>query len=367
MNLTYSSRRERLLANLVINGPGKALVTNPLNLCYLTGNRIAPYERLYALVLDGANKSCSFILPSLHYNLPLESSIEKISYNDEDDPTALLSEIIGGSDCLGVEFDSFPFVLSNKLKNLNSALCFEDIGTLLSNYRMIKTGEEIEALQSAATFSDKVYAAIAAEVKPGVSEKTILSKIFSLITELEGTQNDPYVIQVLNGPNTANPHGEAGDRLLQKGEPLSVDFGVCYSHYWSDCTRTFFAGEPSPQFETIYNVVLEAQEAAISKIKSGISIREIDHAARQVIEKAGYGEYFIHRTGHGIGLNIHEEPKIHCLNNDLLLEGMVFTVEPGIYIPSLGGVRIEDDVLVTAEGVRVLSRYPKTFSDMIII
>lgn len=366
MDSVYSTRRERLLTHLAENGPGKALVTSPLNLCYLTGNRIAPYERLYALVLDGANKSCSFLLPSLHYNLPLESSIKKISYNDENDPAALLSEIIVNSDLLGVEFDAFPFALSNKFMTRNSALRYEDIGTLLGKYRMLKTGEEIEALQTAATYSDTVYEAIAAEIKPGVSEKAILSKIFSLIAEQAGTQNDPYVIQVLNGPNTANPHGDAGDRLLQKGEPLSVDFGVCYAHYWSDCTRTFFAGKPAPQFETIYNVVLEAQEAAISKIKPGVQIKEIDYAARQVIEKAGYGEYFIHRTGHGIGLNIHEEPKIHCRNDDPLLEGMTFTVEPGIYIPGLGGVRIEDDVLVTAEGVRVYSRYPKTFNDMII-
>ncbi len=366
MNSVYSSRREKLLAHLAESGPGKALITDPLNLCYLTGKRIAPYERLYALVFDGEDKSCSFLLPSLHYSLPLENSIKKISYNDEDDPTALLSEIIGSSDCLGVEFDAFPFALSNKLMNLNSALSFEDIGTLLNKYRMLKTGEEIEALQKAATYSDKVYAAIAAEVKPGISEKAILSKIFSLIAELDGTENDPYVIQVLNGPNTANPHGDAGDRLLQKGEPLSVDFGVCYAHYWSDCTRTFFAGKPSSQFETIYNVVLEAQEAAIKKIKPGVCISEIDIAARQVIEKAGYGEFFIHRTGHGIGLNIHEEPKIHYRNNDLLLEGMTFTVEPGIYIPGLGGVRIEDDVLVTAEGVKVFSHYSKTFNDMII-
>ncbi len=366
MNSVYSLRREKLLEQLAENGPGKAMVTSPLNICYLTGNRIAQYERLYALVLDGANKSYSFLLPSLHNSLPLEGSIEKVSYNDEDDPATLLGEIIGSSDCLGVEFDAFPFTLSNKLTSLNSALHYQDLGTLLSKHRMLKTGEEIEALQTAATYSDQVYAIIAAEVKPGISEKAILAKIFSLIAELDGTQNDPYVIQVLNGSNTANPHGDAGDRLLQKGEPLSVDFGVCYAHYWSDCTRTFFAGKPDPQFETIYNVVLEAQEAAISKIKPGVRIREIDFAARQVIEKAGYGECFIHRTGHGIGLNIHEEPKIHCRNDDPLLEGMTFTVEPGIYIPGLGGVRIEDDVLVIAEGSRVFSRYPKTFNDMIL-
>ena len=367
MNSVYSSRRERLLAHLAENGPGKALVTNPLNLCYLTGNRIAPYERLYALVLDGANTSCSFLLPSLHYSLPLDSSIEKISYNDEDDPAALLSEMISSSDRLGVEFDAFSFALSNKFMSHNSALRFEDIGTLLSKYRMLKTGEEIEALQTAAAYSDEVCAAIAAEVKPGISEKAILARIFSLIAKLDGTHNDPYVIQVLNGPNTANPHGDAGDRLLQKGEPLSIDFGVCYAHYWSDCTRTFFAGKPAPQFETIYNVVLEAQEAAISKIKPGVQIKEIDSAARQVIEKAGYGEYFIHRTGHGIGLNIHEEPKIHSRNDDPLLEGMVFTVEPGIYIPGLGGVRIEDDIAIVANKAKVLNKYPKRYDKMVLL
>lgn len=365
MDSVYRARREILLEDLAADGSGKALITKPLSICYLTGIRVTPYERLYALVLDGVEKNCTFILPALDYSLPLEAAIEKKTYRDEDDPIDLLRELIGSDECLGIEFDAFPFALSSRLTCGSKALRFEDMGTLLSGYRLLKTAGEIEALQTAADYSDEVYAAIAAEVKPGVSEKAILSMIFKLIAEQEGTLNNPYVIQVLGGPNTANPHGDAGDRQLQKGEPLTVDFGVCYAYYWSDCTRTFFAGSPHPRLEEIYKIVLEAQEAAISKIKPGARIAEIDRAARQVIEKAGYGEYFIHRTGHGIGLDVHEQPKIHGKNDSLLAAGMAFTVEPGIYIPDFGGVRIEDDVLVTADGVRVFSRYPKTFNEMV--
>lgn len=366
MDSVYRARRDILLKHMAAKGLGKALITKPLSICYLTGVRVTPYERLYALVLDGVTKSCSFILPSLDYSLPLEAAIEKKSYQDEDDPVALLHELFGDIDSMGIEFDAFPYTLSSRLAGVGNGLRFKDMEPLLSGCRLLKSDEEVEALQIAASYSDEVYAAIAAEVKPGVSEKAVLSMVFQLIAEREGTLNNPYVIQVLGGPNTANPHGDAGDRRLQKGDPLTVDFGVCYAYYWSDCTRTFFAGLPHPLLEEIYKVVLEAQEAAINKIKPGTPIAEIDRAARQMIEKAGYGQYFIHRTGHGIGLDIHEQPKIHGKNDSLLKEGMAFTVEPGIYIPGLGGVRIEDDVLVTAGGVRGFNRYPKTFSEMLI-
>lgn len=366
MNSVYYARRQVVLKDLAAKGLSKALITKPLSICYLTGVRITPYERFYALLLDGVEKSCSFILPFLDQNLPFGATVEKKTYRDEDDPVVLLKTMIGSSDCLGIEFDAFPYALSHCLTGGSKGFRFEDVGPLLSGYRLMKSAEEIEALQTAATYSDEVYAEIATEIKPGVSEKAILSKIFQLISEREGTLNNPYVIQVLGGPNTAKPHGDAGDRRLRKGEPLTVDFGICYAYYWSDCTRTFFAGAPDPRLKAIYQIVLEAQETAISLIKPGVTAAEIDLAARRIIEKACYGEYFIHRTGHGIGLDIHELPKIHGMNENLLEVGMTFTVEPGIYIPGLGGVRIEDDVVVTQTGCRVLNSYPKDYKSAIL-
>ncbi|MEG1501593.1 MAG: M24 family metallopeptidase, partial [Clostridiales bacterium] len=181
--------------------------------------------------------------------------------------------------------------------------------------------------------------------------------------QLQGVSFDT---QVSSGLKTAKAHGVPGDHILEKGQQILIDFGVNFQYYKSDITRTFFASHPCSQLEEMYKVVLEAQLTAIEKAAPGIPISQIDLAARNVIAKAGYGEYFNHRTGHGLGLDIHETPNIYDINEDILQEGMVFTVEPGIYLPQMGGVRVEDDVLITASGHHIFTDFPKEFSQIIL-
>ncbi len=164
---------------------------------------------------------------------------------------------------------------------------------------------------------------------------------------------------VLSGPKTASPHGNPGNRKIKKGDFVLFDLGVVYQGYCSDITRTVAFGEPTDAQREIYETVRKAEQAAVDSVRPGVKAMEIDKAARNVIEQAGYGSYFTHRVGHGLGISVHEYPSVTGTNELVLEEGMVFTIEPGIYHPGITGVRIEDDVVVTADGVEVLTKFPK--------
>ncbi len=366
MDSVFGKRRNRTLKYIIEQGMDKAVIINPQNICYLTGIRVVPYERLFLLIIDAINKSCSFVLPNVDKELPLESSIIKVLYVDEDDPANVLKEALGEFNILGVEMGKITLDLEARIRNCSHKVEMQDIGQALSQFRLRKDSEEISHIKRAISYSDQVFNEIREKIKPGITEKTILADIFSMISAKEGAVTNPFIIQALCGEHTASPHGEPGDRQLKQGDPLTIDFSVCYAYYWSDLTRTFFLGQPDPRMEIIYKINLAAQEKALEKIKPGVRIKELDLAARSFVEKAGYGKYYLHRTGHGIGLDVHEHPNLHSINEDYLEEGMTFTVEPGIYVPGLGGVRIEDNVLVTADGVEILSSYPKEFKSMVL-
>jgi Xaa-Pro dipeptidase len=176
----------------------------------------------------------------------------------------------------------------------------------------------------------------------------------------EGSESQiPFAPIVAPGPNSANPHAFPSDRQLQKGDLLIIDWGANVGGYFSDLTRTFAIGEVDDELQRIAQIVLEANEAARRIAGPGVAAEDVDHAARQVIEDGGYGEFFIHRTGHGLGMEVHEEPYIRAGNSFPLTPGMTFTIEPGIYLPGRGGVRIEDDVVITEHGLRSLSDMPR--------
>jgi Xaa-Pro dipeptidase len=206
--------------------------------------------------------------------------------------------------------------------------------------------------------SEEALDNLLAWVEPGMSERMIAAKL-SVELEAHGSQGHAFTPLVQTGPNSALPHGFLSDRILQRDEFLLIDYGGRYENYPADITRTFCIGTPSEEMQKIYDTVRRANEAAIQAVKPGVTCGEIDKAAREVIEEAGYGQYFIHRTGHGLGLEGHELPQIAAGVEERLQPGMVFTIEPGIYIPNLGGVRIEDNVAVTDSGVDVLTSYPK--------
>ncbi|GAB4544755.1 MAG: aminopeptidase P family protein [Anaerolineae bacterium] len=224
--------------------------------------------------------------------------------------------------------------------------------------RIHKTPEEIAMMRRAIQISEASLAEVLPQVKIGMTERQI-AKLLNEALVKHGAAEYAFDTTVLAAANSALPHGSVGETTVQRGEYLLFDYGAKLDGYSADITRTFFVGEARDELKRIYATVLEANLAGIAAAKPGASCQEVDQAARQVITNAGYGEYFIHRTGHGLGLDIHEPPYIREGNAQILEPGMVFTVEPGIYVPGIGGVRIEDDVLITPQGADVLTSFPK--------
>ncbi len=220
--------------------------------------------------------------------------------------------------------------------------------------RQIKDAHEIALLREAARRADQVLEALLPELRLGLTEKQVARKLLGLILDAE-SDGMPFAPLVQSGPTAANPHAEAGARVLQCGDLLLLDFGVCVQGYASDITRTVALGEPTAELRAAYEAVKAANAAARAIVKPGLPAEAVDRAAREVIEAAGFGRYFTHRTGHGLGLEGHEAPYIVEGNITPLQPGMVFTIEPGIYLPGKGGVRIEDDVAVTDHGCESLT------------
>jgi Xaa-Pro aminopeptidase len=233
------------------------------------------------------------------------------------------------------------------------------IGMEVGKLRMVKTKEEIVRMTNAAKITDQVYQNLLKSVRPGMSEKEVAKLVRNFFEELEvdGLSFDTIAV---SGKNGALPHGQPSNKIVKDGELITVDFGCRYQGYCSDFTRTFAIGKKiSPKLKEIYQIVQEAQWKGIQAVKSGVKCSEIDKIVRDYIQQKGYGEYFDHGTGHGLGIEVHEAPSISRWDNTILQSGMVITVEPGIYIPGLGGVRIEDDVLVTETGHALLTKSPR--------
>jgi len=362
----YENRRETLYQKMAGNGVDRLLIGRPLNICYLTGLMIKPYERFLALLLDSRSRTTTFILPSLETGISAAAGIPEVLVEDNQDPVARLALCLEDGGTLGLEMQYFPISFGRDLARAFPKIQLSEASGWISEMRLIKDAVEIELIATAARYGDEALAEVRHRIVPGCSEKDLLLALWQAMAAKPGVDMDQFVIQVLSGEKTANPHGYSGDRKFQAGDSITIDYGAYYQRYWSDYCRNFFLGQPDPRLLEIYKIVAEAQLAAIDQVKPGVPMRDIDAAARQVISKAGYGDYFIHRTGHGIGLDIHEEPRLHCDNTAPLQEGMVFTIEPGIYLPDLGGVRIEDDIAVTATGARVLNGYPKDLAQMIL-
>lgn len=230
---------------------------------------------------------------------------------------------------------------------------------LVEGLRVIKGPVEIKDIEIAIKRAEKAYKKINSNIKIGISEKEIALRLEYAIRS-GGSDRLPFEAIVASGYRAALPHAVSGKRLLKENDLVIIDFGAEYKGYYADITRTRFIGSRiNRRQREIYQTVLDAQAEAINLIKPGAKAKDIDAAARKVISKAGFGKYFGHGTGHGIGLMVHELPSISTKSEDILKEGMIFTVEPGIYIPGWGGIRIEDMVLVTKTGFRILTTLPK--------
>lgn len=233
----------------------------------------------------------------------------------------------------------------------------------IANNRMIKTPDEIEKMQTAQNITEKALTEVLNDLKPGVTERSIAVRLEYLM-KLYGAEDVSFDLITITGENTSLPHGVPGDRVVKDGDFFTFDIGAVYGGYHSDMTRTFGIGHINEKQRQVYDIVLKAQKAALDTIKDSVFANQVDAAARDIIKNAGYGDYFGHAVGHGVGLEIHEAPSVSPRSTKLLSPGMVITDEPGIYIPGEFGVRIEDMVLVEHGGYNNFASFTK---DLIVI
>ena len=260
---------------------------------------------------------------------------------------------------IGVEPQQMRLLEYRHLKSAATEAEYPDASKIVSSLRVRKNAIEIAAMRKAVKMAQSALEATMPLIKIGMTEKELSSDLVMHLLQGGSDSDMPFAPIVSGGPNSANPHAVPSDRKLRAGDLLVVDWGAAVDGYISDLTRTFAVGDADVEFRKIHQIVLEANAAGRAAGKPGAACEQVDSAARTVIEKSGYGKYFTHRTGHGIGMETHEEPYMRSGNWMQLEEGMTYTVEPGIYLPERNGVRIEDNMLVTEDGVDCMSDMPR--------
>nr|WP_106780403.1 Xaa-Pro peptidase family protein [Lysinibacillus timonensis] len=338
-----------------------AFITTPENVFFFSSFKSNPHERLLGVVVFQEAEPF-LICPKMEVPdaLNTEWSFEVIGHLDTENPWNLINNAIHSR---GITINNFAIEKAHltverleALQQLYPHANFVRLDDKINQIRVIKDQNEIDKMREAARLADYAIEVGCKNVAEGKTEMDILTAIENAIKE-KGCKMS-FETMVLSGPKTASPHGTPGNRKIQKGDLILFDLGVEFEGYCSDITRTVAFGEVSEQQKLIYNTVLQANEKAIAAVQPGVLAKDLDKIARDVIHDAGYGQYFNHRLGHGLGISIHEFPSIHGSNEFELNPGMVFTIEPGIY-HEIAGVRIEDDVVVTENGVEVLTQFPK--------
>ena len=352
--------RDRLRAAAAMAGEralDALLITPSPDYLYLLGYQAPALERLTCLVVP-AEGLPTLVLPRLEEPLAvhelgdLADALEVVTWDETDDPIRLVQALVGAVRRVGIQDQMWArFAL-----RLGAALDPAELvaaGPSMSALRQIKSPEEVDRLRAAAAAADDAMRGITAERLSGRSEAEVSRRIRELL--LEAGHDDAGFAIVASGPNAASPHHTAGDRNIGAGDAIVLDIGGSRGGYASDTSRTAVVGEPSPEFAALYAVLRDAQAAACAAVRPGVPASAIDAAARDLIAEAGYGDAFLHRTGHGIGLETHEEPYIVASNPEPLVAGNAFSVEPGIYIRDTWGARIEDIVVCGDTGPDTLN------------
>lgn len=353
------SKIQNLIEHLEAQEGQLAILSDPVSVNYLTGFYSDPHERHLFLFVFRDREPLLF-LPAME--VPAAKRVvnfDVLGYQDSENPWLKIKEHLKNnrSGRVFAEFDSLNLTRYQGLKQVFETP-FENLTPFINRMKLIKSADEISKLKYAGSFADKAMAI-------GFEAISLEKTETDIITEIEfgmkkaGVKKMSFDTMVLTAENAADPHGHPGANLIQNNSLLLFDLGTENHGYMSDMTRTVAVGQPDPFKKDIYQLCLEAQLTALDMIKPGISAAEVDAAARQVIAKAGYGEYFNHRLGHGIGMSVHEFPSIMEGNDLILEEGMAFSVEPGIYIPGKVGVRIEDCGAVTKDGFDLFTQTPK--------
>jgi Xaa-Pro dipeptidase len=260
---------------------------------------------------------------------------------------------------IGVETERMRLLEYNYVRAGAPSADFPDTSETLGMLRLKKDKDEIENMRAAVKVAENALEATLPQIKIGMTERELAAELVVQLLRNGSDAGLPFTPIVSFGPNSANPHASPTDRKLQEGEFLLIDYGAAVNDYVSDITRTFAVGEVDAEYEKIHKIVQEANAAGRAAGKPGVPCANVDIAAREVIDKSGYGEYFTHRTGHGIGMEGHEHPYMRGDNMQILEPGMAYTVEPGIYLPGRNGVRVEDDVVVTETGSESLTTLPR--------
>lgn len=352
MNI-YENRIKETIVKMKENNLDAIILFPSPNLYYLTGFKTFPEGRLLLCVIP-TNEKPFFIAPKLYESQIKKQSFikEMVLWGDEENPYNILENVINERNFKynNIAVDDIMWAEQLlKIVNIFNDANFTPIGNLLNNIRLLKSKDEIEKLQEASNIVDEVIEAVKASIKAGMTEIEIAALIEYEMRK-RGSEGPSFETIVGSGPNSALPHYNAGERIVEDGDFVVLDFGGTYEGYCSDTTRTICIGKSSDKMKEVYNIVKEAQEIGVNTVKPGTKASEIDNAVRKHIEDNGYGKYFTHRTGHGIGLQVHEEPYISSISDTILKQGMVFSIEPGIYIDGEFGVRIEDLVVVTENG-----------------
>ncbi|WP_256760598.1 Xaa-Pro peptidase family protein [Cohnella sp. WQ 127256] len=359
----FVKRLQVIYQEMKIRSWSSAWITSPANLFYITGFLCHPHERFLGLYLTAESEEAILFVPALDYETAKSVSriCRIIPISDQENPYEVITSAIGvipRGDIVGLEKGHVSVSKYESLAGVHSGAIFGDIGPLLTGLRMVKSPEEADELERAVDMAESALVASLPYVRAGVSELELAAEISYRLREAGSEKvSSPMV---LFGSNSALPHGHTGHYRLQPNDFVMIDFGAYSNGYGSDLTRTFVLGEGTEEQAWIYEMVLEANTRAIRSVCVGQPYGVVDRAARELIDGHNYGSYFNHRTGHGLGLELHEEPSIHGDCTTLISPGHLFTIEPGIYVPGLGGVRIEDDIYVEPNGkVKVLSKLSK--------
>ncbi len=345
------------------NGVEVSFISSSENIFYLSGFFSDPHERLLGLAVFQEEEPF-LVCPGMEVHDVKQSgwNYEIIGYSDIENPWELVHSSIKKRNIevknVAIEKEHMNVERYELLTALFPSAAFVSAEEKLRKLRMIKDPKELKSIEEACALADYAIEVGCSEIKEGRTELEILNAIeFAL--KKKGVTEMSFSTMVLTGANAASPHGNPGATKIQKGDFVLFDLGVVVDRYCSDITRTVAFGDINDKQIEIYDTVLKGQLAAIEASKPGVTAAEVDLTARRIIAEAGYGEYFPHRLGHGLGISVHEYPSITETNQLVIEEGMVYTIEPGIYVPNVAGVRIEDDILITAKGAKVLTKFPK--------
>ena len=326
------------------------LVTNLINVRYLSN-----FTGSSGFIIMSPEKN--FLFTDFRYITQVKKEVKGFKINEFKNQNESIREFCRKEKLMTLGFEALymPFSLYQSLKKILSPTKLVPISGFVESLRIVKDKEEMKKIKKAISILEEGLKGIVVKIREGASEKDLAFDFEYQLRRL-GAQKISFDLIVASGKRSALPHGIASGKKISNGDLVVVDCGCCYEGYHSDLTRTFLIGKPGEREEQIYQIVKKAQSIAIETVKPGVTCERIDAAARDYIKEKGFEKYFGHATGHGVGLEVHEDPRISKKVNEKIRKGMVFTIEPGIYIPNLGGVRIEDMVYVTKSGCEVLTK-----------